>query len=67
MDRIINFYAATIIQTGYVRPLGGRRFVAMPIATNIGLLWSPTERCNKLETMEADIQKELAELKEFAQ
>lgn len=65
MDRINNFHAATIIQTGYVRPLGGRRFVAMPTATNIGLHGSPTERCNKLETMKADIQKGLAELKEL--
>lgn len=65
MDRINNFYAAAIIQTGYVRPRGGRWFVAMPIATNIGLHGSPTDRCNKLETMEADIQKGLAELKEL--
>lgn len=65
MDRIYHFLLALIIRVGNVRPLWGRRFVAMDIATNIGLLRSPTGRCYELETIEADIQKGLAELKEL--
>jgi hypothetical protein len=37
----------------------------MSTATNIGLLRSPTDMCYKLDSIEADIQKGLAELKEL--
>ena len=65
MDRINHFLSVINVPAWFVRPLWGRRFVAMSIATNIGLLRSPTGMCYKLETLEADIQKGLAELKEL--
>jgi hypothetical protein len=65
MDKTKNFLSAINIQGGDVRPLWGRRFVAMSIATNIGLLRSPTGLCYKLKAIEADIQKGINELKQL--
>lgn len=65
MDKRNHILSAINIQAWNVRPPWGRRFVAMTIATNIGLRWSPTDEQRELETIEADIQKGLKELKEL--
>jgi hypothetical protein len=65
MEKTNNFLSAIKIQVGFVRPHWGRRFVAMSIATNIGLRRSPTDMCYKLENIEANIQKGLTELKKM--
>lgn len=65
MDKINHILLAVNIQDWNVRPLWGRRFVAMSVATNLGLHRSPTSKKYNLEKMEADIQKGLAELKEL--
>lgn len=65
MDRIYHFLSSINTQADDVRPLWGRRFVALDIATILGLRRSPTVMCYILESIEADIQKGLAELKEL--
>ncbi|HEY9124371.1 MAG TPA: hypothetical protein VIO15_08525 [Bacteroidales bacterium] len=65
MNRINHFLSAINVPAWFVRPRWGRRFAAIPKATNLGLRRSPTGMYYKLETLEADIQKGLGELKQM--
>lgn len=65
MDRINQFLSVINVSSRIVQPQWGRRFVAMEIATNLGLRRSTTSMCNKLETIEYNIPKGFSTLKEF--
>ncbi len=57
MDRINHFLLDINISGWFVRPHRGPRFVTMDIATNIGLLRSPTDNSTNIENRRSDIQK----------